>query len=196
MIAEFGYAGTGVRMIAAGLGASPASLFNLFANKDEILNGLIAYMAAPSLAFYEEMKGVQPPAAALYKMVHDEVLLVASADRAFPALFYLPELRRPQFEAARQTRRDLIACYQHQIVAGVADSSLTCARPALAAEQVFQLTETCILMEPDAEIPAPRELARLTARFALRGLLRSPAMLDEIETQADRLTAKIQPHTA
>lgn len=189
LIAEHGYAGTSVRMIAQAVGASPASLFNLFASKDELLNALIVFLAGPSLAFYREVEAEAggAPAAALYRMVYEEARLVASVERAFVAVFLLPELRQPPFGDARAARRELVGCYERRIRDGVADGSLVCDEPRLAAEQLFQLTETSLIMD-EAGL-SPEDLARATARFGLRGLLADAGRLAEVEAQAGRLKA-------
>ena len=190
LIAEHGYAGTSVRMIAQAAGASPASLFNLFASKDELLNALIAYLAQPSLAFYREVETAGArPAAALYRMVHEETALVASVEQAFVAVFLLPELRQPQFAPARAVRRELTGYYERRIAEGVADGSLVCDQPALAAEQLFQLTETSLIMDTPL---APQAQARATARLCLRGLLADPDRLETVEAEAAAIQAAFQ----
>ncbi len=195
LIAEHGYAGTSIRMIARAAEASPASLFNLFTGKDELLNALIAYLAQPSLAFYgaleAEVRAGAPAAAALYRMVFEEARLVASVDRAFVAVFLLPELRQPPFGPARAVRRELVAFYERRIADGVKAGGLVCDQPRLAAEQLFQLTETSLIMDQDQPTPSPEALARATARFCLRGLLADPAQLDGVETEAVRLTSAL-----
>ncbi len=196
LIAEHGYAGTSVRMIAQAAETSPASLFNLFANKEALLNALITYLAQPSLAFYRELetqvRAGADPAAALYRMVLDETQVVASVDRAFVAVFLLPELRQPQFGPARAARRELVAHYERRIVEGVAEGSLRCDEPRLAAEQLFQLTETSLIMDAGGQILSPDKLARATARLCLRGLLSEPGRLDAVEAEAGRLQATFE----
>lgn len=185
LIARHGYAGASIRMIAGALGASPASLFNLFASKEALLNALVAFMATPSLTFYAALRDWPAPAPVLlFKTVFEETRLVASVDLDFPALFYLPELRLPGFEEAQAARSALIAHYQGQIEAGMAEGALACVSPALAAEQLLQLTETRILAGPEAAALPPEVQARAAARLGLRGLLVEPATLAEVEAAA------------
>ena len=196
LIADHGYAGTSVRMIAQAAGTSPASLFNLFANKDALLNELIVFLAQPSLAFYRELEAQvrtgAAPAAALYRMVLEEAQLVASVERAFVAVFLLPELRQPQFGPARAARRELVAYYERRIVEGLADGSLSCDEPRLAAEQLFQLTETSLVMDEGGASLSPDKLARATARLCLRGLLSETEQLAAVEAHAERLQARFE----
>ncbi|WP_377351970.1 TetR/AcrR family transcriptional regulator [Phenylobacterium conjunctum] len=195
LIAEHGYAGTSIRMIAREAEASPASLFNLFAGKDELLNELILYLAQPSLAFYGDLEAEvgagAAPSAALYRMVFEEARLVASVDRAYVAVFLLPELRQSQFGPARAARRALVAHYQRLILGGLGDGTLVCDQPHLAAEQLFQLTETSLIMDETQPPLSPDDLARATARFCLRGLLADPARLADLEAEAAQLRSSL-----
>ncbi len=188
-IARDGYAGTSIRKIAAELKAAPASVFNLFPTKDALLNELLGFAAAPSMVFYEELTKLNlSPEVALFKSIMEEVTAVASADRDFPAIFYLPELAKPGFEPAQATRATMVAHYRSLIEAGRQAGSFLCELPALSAEQVFQLTETSIIAQAVAAETPPHVGARATARFCLRGLLTDPEKLDKIEEAADQIS--------
>lgn len=192
LIAENGFAGAGVRAIAAALDASPASLFHLFGSKDGLLNELIAFAAGPSIQFYENLKALDlPPAVAIFKGVFEEAQAVAQADRDHAALFYLPELRQPAFAPAQELRATMVAHYKRMIDAGVASGVLISQLPALAAEQAFQLTETSILAGPAAGQIDPTEQALATARFFMRGILVDPQELPDIEKAARRVDLEI-----
>lgn len=188
-IAKDGYAGASIRKIAAELKAAPASVFNLFPTKDVLLNELLSFAATPSMAFYEELAKFElPPAVALFKSIVEEVTAVASADRDFPAIFYLPELSKPGFEPAQKTRATMVAHYRALIEAGQQAGLFSVDIPALSAEQVFQLTETSIIAQQVAAVTPPAIAARATARFCLRGLLNDPAELAAIEQAADQVS--------
>ncbi|WOF75783.1 TetR/AcrR family transcriptional regulator [Parvibaculaceae bacterium PLY_AMNH_Bact1] len=188
-IARDGYAGASIRKIAAELKAAPASVFNLFPTKDALLNELLIFAAAPSMAFYAELEKLTlSPEVALFKSIMEEVIAVASADRDFPAIFYLPELAKPGFEPAQETRATMVAHYRSLIEAGQNVGVLLCDIPALSAEQVFQLTETSIIAQEVAAVTPPEKAARATARFCLRGLLVNPTDLDAIEQAADQVS--------
>jgi AcrR family transcriptional regulator len=188
-IAKDGYAGASIRKIAAELKAAPASVFNLFPTKDVLLNELLSFAAAPSMVFYEELaKFNLPPAVALFKSIVEEVTAVASADRDFPAIFYLPELSKPGFEPAQKTRAAMVAHYRALIEAGQQAGLFSVEIPALSAEQVFQLTETSIIAQQVAAVTPPAIAAQATARFCLRGLLSDPAELAAIERAADQVS--------
>ena len=185
LIAQHGFAGTSIRMIAAELDASTASFFHLFKTKDDLLNALIAFAAAPSLKFYDQLSAFDlPPAVALFKSIHEEARFVTSANPDYAALFYLPELRKPAFQPAQAVRTSMIVHYQRLIEAGMAKGTLRAAVPELAAEQVFQLSETSILVDMQARGLTPERQADLTAEFALRGLLVNSGGIDAIRKTA------------
>jgi AcrR family transcriptional regulator len=192
LVAQHGFSGASTRMIAAALEASPASLFHLFGSKADLLNDMIAYAAGPSGAFYQALGQLGlPPEVALYKSVHEETRVVASADPDHAALFYLPELRLPDFAPAQAVRGELVAHYHRLIDAGCATGVLRVPHPALAAEQLFQLSETSILACGTAQDIAPDEQARATADFCLRGVLARPARLDSVRDAAAGVTLGI-----
>ncbi len=185
-IARDGYAGASIRKMAVALQAAPASVFNLFPTKDALLNELLAFAATPSMVFYKELSKLKiPPETALFKCITEEVKAIASVNGDFPAIFYLPELSKPGFEPAQEVRANMVAFYRSLIDTGCYLGVFETDAPGLAAEQVFQLTETSIIAQGTSSKFAPAEVARLTARFCLRGLLVNPKGLDEIERAAN-----------
>ncbi|WP_312165900.1 TetR/AcrR family transcriptional regulator [Phenylobacterium sp.] len=189
LISAEGYTGASIRMIAQALQVAPASLFNLFGAKDALLNELVVYLAQPSLDFYARLNALAlAPEVALFKSLFEEAALVASVDRALPAIFYLPELQKPQFEPAQRARAALVAHYRGLIEAGCESGALECDLPGLAAEQMLQLSETSVL----AALPAPPlAQARASARLALRALLADRGRLEAIEAQAAQVDLTI-----
>ncbi len=193
LVAQHGVSGTSIRMIAGALQASPASLFHLFGSKAGLLNDMIAYAAGPSGAFYEALCQLDLPAeVALYKSIYEETRVVAAADRDQAALFYLPELRLPDFAPAQAVREGLVAHYHWLIAEGCMSGALAAAHPSLAAEQLFQLSETSILAGEMAQDIAAAAQARATADFCLRGLLTAPERLDSVRAQADAIPLTIE----
>jgi len=188
LIARHGFAGTSMRALAAELKVTPASLFHLFKNKEDLLNRLICFAATPSIAFYERIRArKEKPGVLLYKSLYEEVLLVASADRAVPALFYLPELAHEGFGPAQTARRTMIGHYEMLIRQGVTEGMFEPVDPALTAEQFFQLTETSILAGPGAQKMPPDAQACATAKLCLRAILKKTSKLEAIAREAEAL---------
>ncbi|MEJ2087822.1 MAG: helix-turn-helix domain containing protein [Gammaproteobacteria bacterium] len=172
LIAKHGYAGASLRMIADELGASAPSLSQMFSSKQRLLVELVAHLADVSIRFHERLEGLAlPPAVRLHKMVREEVMAVSSANGSLMAIFYLPELRQPDFRDAQQARARMIGFYRDVIGAGVHQGIFRSVNPGVAAEQVFQLTETSIVALERAALGRPAELAEQSAEFVLRGLL-------------------------
>ena len=182
LIAQDGYGGTSIRKIASDLDASPASIFNLFPSKEDILNELIEFAASPALDFYDRLAQFDLPAeVAFHKSLYEEVVAVASAGTAFPALFYLPELRKPEFQKAQKIRERMVTHYRQLIETAVSANIFEAADPSLSAEQAFQLSETCILAGPAVAHLSPTQNAEISVRFCMKGLLVKPASLQRIE---------------
>ena len=197
LIAEHGFAGTSIRMMATALDASPASLFNLFGSKDGLLNELILYAAQASFSFYEELKRVDAePEVLLYKSIYEEVIAVASADQDYVGIFYLPELRKPEFSSAQAVRTRMVAHYAGLIEACLSKSTLKADQAHLAAEQLFQLTETSILAPHLAGELTPEEQARATADFCFRALRCDEVKLQNAREAAAKIDLSIMPPTA
>lgn len=194
LFAEHGFAGTGIRIIANALDASPASLFNLFGSKDELLIELITFAAQPSFDFYDKLKNVDAPAEVkLFKSIYEEVVVVASAERDHAAVFYLPELRKPEFKPAQEIRMRMISHYEELISQSAQEGNTVTSHADLVAEQVFQLTETSILAGSSVKKIHPKKMAAWTASFCLRSLLVDTDSLEGIEKQALALKLKIEP---
>jgi len=183
-------------MIARAAETSPASIFNLFESKDALLNSLIAYTAGSSFDFYKKITSLtSAPDVVLYKSIYEEVLAIATAAPEIPALVYLPELNKPGFEVAQQVRADMVNHYYQQVAAGIELGIFNCVDPQLAAEQVFQLTETSILAGPSAHALAPAVQALGAAQLALRGLLVDATRLGEIAQRATAIDICFEPPT-
>lgn len=197
LIAEHGFAGTSIRMMATALDASPASLFNLFGSKDGLLNELISFAAQASLSFYDELKAIDAePEVLLYKSIYEEVVAVASADQDYVGIFYLPELRKPEFASAQAVRTRMVAHYAGLIEDCLAKNTMKAIQSQLAAEQVFQLTETSILAPQLANELTPEEQAKETADFCFRALRCDEVKLQSVRKGAAMIDLGIMPPTA
>lgn len=197
LIAQHGFAGASIRMMATALDASPASLFNLFGSKDGLLNELIAYAAQGSLAFYQAIDEIDAaPDVLLYKSIYEEVIAVASADRDYVGIFYLPELRKQEFKSAQAVRASMVAHYAGLIEQCSKDDLLDVGNVPLAAEQVFQLTETSILAPNVAEALSPTDQAQQTAEFCMRAMGCSETELNSIAKAAANVDLQITPPEA
>lgn len=192
LIAANGYTGTSFRKIAAALDVTTASIFHLYPSKEALLNALIAYAAAPSLHFYDELKALKLPAPnVLYKSIFEEAIAVSSVDHDYVSIFYLPELRRPEFAEAQAVRAEMVTHYRKLVEQGQKQKAFVVSNAFWTAEQIFQLTETSILADDQSMKLSIVERARETARLCLRALLINPEQLNSIEASAKEISLNI-----
>ncbi len=188
LMTEHGYAGTSLRMVAEALGTSAPAIAQRFGSKAELLNELVTTMAAFSIRFHTELETLNPAAdVRLYKMVHAEVMALANAGHAPISVFYLPELSQPEFKASQEARSNMMRFYSDVIKKGIDAGMFHPVSVSVAAEQVFQLTETTIIAQDKSAMGAPAQLAAHTADFVLRGLLAKPSRLNSIRRAAGKL---------
>lgn len=188
LIATHGYAGASLRMIAESLGASAPSISWMFGSKQRLLIELVQSMSSISIRYHEQLAQMSlPPAARLFKMVHEEVMAVASTNESLMAIFYLPELRLREFRDAQAARQQMIGYYRSAIIDGIEQGVFHDVDPGSTAEQVFQLTETAIIATDRNILGTPQLLADRTADFVLRGLLQRPELLEEIASTSQQV---------
>ena len=187
LIAEHGYEGTSLRMIAQALGAQAPSIAQLFKSKENLLNELVVWLAKISLDFHARLAHEQLSAdVRLYKMIYEETKALSEANHDIAAIFYLPELRKPKFSQAQKQRASMLRWYQRTIDEGIAEGHFATTNAYLSAEQVFQLTETGIIALRPKGLGSATRQAHATADFILRGLLVKPSRLPSIKEQSQR----------
>ncbi|MBV1906862.1 MAG: TetR/AcrR family transcriptional regulator [Pseudomonadales bacterium] len=186
LIAQRGYAGTSLRMIAEKLGVQAPSILNLFKTKDRILIDLVVHLSRYSLNFYQalEEQGLASEVM-IYKMVYEECrVLSIEKNREITSIFYLPELRQPHFKEAQSQRAQMISHYKKQLDKGIGEGIFRALNSAMSAEQIFQLTETNLIALHTDSFGSPEQQARETACFVMRGILAKPEQLDNIAQRA------------
>lgn len=185
LIAQYGYAGASLRKIAAELGVQAPSILNIFTSKEHLLNELIVDLSATTLHFHQALEAFSLRAdIALYKMIYEEVISVAGANRDLVRLFYLPELRLPGFEPALKQRAEMINNYQKQVEICVDSGLFRQVDVGLATEQIFQLTETSMIAISPRALPGIEQQATATAELILRGFLVKPSTVTSIAKKA------------
>ncbi len=193
LIAKNGYTGTSFRMIAKELNVTIASIFHLYPSKEALLNAMIVHAAESSMEFHDRIRAVSaPPAAKLFKSIVEEFRALASVDHDYAAIFYLPELQRPEFKPAQDVRAKMVGNYTDLIRKGIESGDLIAEDAGWCAEQVFQLTETNIIASARIAHDMIEQRALETARFCLRGILKDPQDLPDIESAAIGIDASIK----
>lgn len=185
LIAEHGFAGTSLRMIAQELGAQAPSITQLFKTKNNLLIELVQKLSRVSLDFHQLLAQEALPAdVRLYKMLYEETRAISSADHDIASIYYLPELRKPEFSDAQEQRSKMLQFYQNTIQEGLEQQLFVADNIELLAEQMFQLTETGIIALQPSRLGTPDQQAQATADFVLRGLLARSSRLAAIRKKA------------
>ena len=110
-----GYAGTSTRDIAEAVGIRQSSLYYHFADKGEILSGLLDQTIRPTIDKVEEIEALAAEhgwATVLYLLVLVDVHTLTIAPHNAGMLPRLPDVTsQPLFEGARTLRRELVHAY-------------------------------------------------------------------------------------
>jgi AcrR family transcriptional regulator len=169
LFVENGYAATSTRMIAMAVGVKQSSLYYHFANKEDILAGLLPGTVSPSLGFSRMLaRSGEPAHVQLYALTRYDVSLLCTSRWNLAALYGLPELRSDRFAEFRRDRDRLSDAYARRVAAGVRDGTFTVDSAPMAAALVFALAESVISMRCDGKLVDPVKFPAATAASVLR----------------------------
>jgi AcrR family transcriptional regulator len=158
-----GYAATSTRMIAEAVGIRQASLYYHVANKEELLEELLAETVQPSLAFALSLDaGAGPADARLFALAAYDTGVLCGGRWNLGALYLLPEVRGEAFARFRAERAELRAGYAQLIgeLTSDLDEGLT--------DLVFGLVESVIQIRSEREISDVAQVAERVASGCLR----------------------------
>lgn len=180
LFAAKGYHGTSTRAIAAAVKVRQPSLFHHFPSKHAIAATLLELDLAPSLRNAERTRSTEGPVAArLYRYVYDEVLRGATSPFDLRGLYFTDVLDEPEFAEWGQRVTELHGHVTAVITEGIESGELVGLAPAFVARAVNALVLES-LRTTATEPSVAAQLARNTAEFVLRGVLRDPDELAEI----------------
>ncbi len=112
LFTRLGYAGTSTRAIAERVGVRQASLYYHFAGKDEMLLELLEISVRPTLDLVAMIEArADRPAVALHALASVDVGTLLQAPHNIGSLYLAHEVQRPQFDAFRRQRAELLAAY-------------------------------------------------------------------------------------
>lgn len=179
---EHGFAATSTRMIAMAVGVKQSSLYYHFANKEDILAGLLPATVRPSLTFARTLgRSGEPPHVQLYALTHYDVALLCTSRWNLAGLYWLPELRSDRFAEFRRDRDRLVEAYSRRIAAGVRQQLFSVDSIALSTQLVFALAESVIALRNHGHTIHPLHFPATTAASVLRMLNCSPAAVSEAQ---------------
>jgi AcrR family transcriptional regulator len=186
LFAAKGYAGTSTREIARAVGIRQPSLFHHFAGKGAILDELLR-LAIDEAAQRASRLAAEPGPAAprLFAYLYwDAVYLLSSAVDLTGVhgadVFETPEFGRwaPVYALWRGSLASLVE-------QGVESGEFEPADPVLTVAILAAITRASMRVHDERRAGDPAELARQSASFALRGLLREPGALDALPARGE-----------
>lgn len=172
-----------MRMICENLNVTASSIFHQFENKQQILEESVLSTMSAEIEFYEALARTGVSAAVqLHKIVTTDIDVVAGLDRSFKGIVSLPEMRNPDFEAIYALRKASYEHFRKVIEQGIAEGDFRPMNAKAVGEMVLLLCElpAYSLNDWDSE----SGLAGESKAFIMRGLLKDPARLADIEKAA------------
>jgi AcrR family transcriptional regulator len=185
LFAKLGVSGTSIRDIADKLGIHTASVFYLFATKEDIVSEVATRLCTREVEHFNAIRALAlAPDVTLYKVIRDDALFSASGEGDQRRLFMLPELRSPRFPQVAAVAETVVQSYGEILREGVKAGQFLELPLRATAEAINSIAVTGALSWKPQLIGTPREIGRDVARFALRSVLARPARLDAIERKA------------
>jgi|GEM_PF-1355124 len=187
-----GYAGTSMRMICNELGATPSSIFNIFPNKQSILEEIYTTGVKPELAFYQRVwESGTSAATQLYKIITTDVSAVAKVDPNFKAVLGLPEARNPRFKVIYKLRKASIEHYRKLILKGIEEGDFRPLDANIVGEAVTLLGEFPVYTP--SQLGKPAHQGEEIARLVFGGLVKDLKQIPAIEKAAQTLDVELTP---
>ncbi|NJQ02043.1 TetR/AcrR family transcriptional regulator [Streptomyces zingiberis] len=180
-----GYRGTSTRQIAEAVGVKQPSLFHHFANKQSILEELLAISLDPSLAEAREAVTAEGPVARrLYDYVLWDLTTLHRLPFALSGIYAHDVLQEPALAPWGAKLEALYAALRDLIGQGVRSGEFRPVAPGLGQAMVAGVTLSHIDYAAGHTGGDPDELGAAGAAFILGGLMRDPEALDRLVADA------------
>lgn len=187
LFARRGFHATTTRQIADRVGIRQPSLFHHFASKDAIAEALLEWDLGRALPHVRRIAGThERPAVQLFRYLLDDVTHLEQAPYNLSGIYGEEVIGRPQF--ARWSReRDTL----HDIVEGIVRNGIEAGDfievdTALVRQAIAGILIRALTLHSGGRGSDDR-LAEEVARLIVRGLLKEPGELDDIQRRATRL---------
>jgi len=173
LFAEKGYAATSIRAIAAAVGIEPASVYNHFSNKEEILYTIILNSTEESIALIEDYvahAGDSPAerlkaatkAHVIFHCLNHKTAHIGWSDlhSLSPALYKKVALVRDHYEAI----------FRRELLAGIESGQLVDTNPTLAINGIIGIgSRAAVWFRPDGPM-TDAEVGEYYGDFVVRAL--------------------------
>lgn len=185
LFARKGYTGTSTREIAAAVGIRQPSLFHHFASKRDILETLLAYSVEDAAEHARRHADAEGPAAErLYRFVFEDTAFLCSSPYDLSGVHVTEIMQDPGFAYWHGRLEHLHEAIRDMVRQGVERGEFVEIDPSFAQEMITAMNIVNIGRYSGRRPGSVGAVARRSADFALRALLKSSARLKAVATRA------------
>jgi AcrR family transcriptional regulator len=185
LFARKGYSGTSTREIAAAVGVRQPSLFHHFASKRDIVETLLAYSvegAAENAERHARAKG--SAAKRLYHFVFEDTAYLCGSPYDLSGVHVTEIMQDKSFAFWHEHLERLHEAIRDMVRQGIERREFVDIDPTFAQEMITAMNIVNISRYSGRRPESVPRVARASADFALRALLRDGGRLDQIAVRA------------
>jgi AcrR family transcriptional regulator len=180
LFVERGFAATTTRAITDAVGVQQGALYYHFSSKDAILAELLRRVIARPLAYSRKLLSMEgmPASTRLASLARFDAHELLIADFNIGSLFFLPEIRRPEFAQFRTQRSELRSAYLRLILDAIQEDALPPLPipegrgvnqvPLYLVDAAFGLVESVIAIREDRTVTDAETIASTVQASVLR----------------------------
>ncbi|MEW5990837.1 MAG: TetR/AcrR family transcriptional regulator [Chloroflexota bacterium] len=184
LFARQGFHATTTRQIADAVGIRQPSLFHHFSSKMAIAEAMLEWDLGRALPHVRAVAALPAPASArLFRYLLDDVRHLSEAPYNLAGLYTEEVISRPEFLAWDRQRNQLHDIVEAIVREGVATGEFIEVNTALVREAIGGILVRALTVHSGGR-GGGQALADQVARLVVRGLLRDPSEIDEVQAVA------------